>query len=206
MCTSRRTVHRATVGLVLAGLTAGLATGAAQEKGEVVKPQPIPLDSVYVTSEQKGLKRVAVGQGNFDQPVLEDLARRSIKAGLSNVFLVRGAEIGDAVRATRLAFDSGLGASEPIPADRAQADKAVWLVAFFGVSGSSPPAWEVKGVERSGQRVRVSFAASPADSNDRHPYFAWVLLGAAEPGVYTLELFDVNVKEAVLSRRVAVKK
>lgn len=206
MHASRRAVYLGVVGLAVAGLTTVFGPGVAQEKDKTVKPQPIPLDSVHVTSEQKGLKRVAVGHGDFDRQVLEDLRRSSLKVGLSNVFLVRGAEITAAVRATRDAFESGVGAGEPIPGDGKRPDQPIWLVVFFGVSGSSPPAWEVKGVERAGRRVRVSFAASAADSNDRHPYFAWVNLGTLAPEGYTLELFDLGAQEVALSRNVRVKK
>src|SRR5262249_28898214 len=136
MSTIRRAASWGTAGLVVA---VAFAPGTAQVRDKGAEPQPIPLDSVYVTSEQKGSKRVATGGGDFGRKALEALRERARRVGLSNVFLVRGATIQEAVEATSVAYDVGLGGSEPISADQLKKDERVWVVAYFGLSGSSPP-------------------------------------------------------------------
>ena len=74
------------------------------------------------------------------------------------------------------------------------------------VSGSDPEAWVVKGVERSGNKVRVSFFKRLARTKDLQPYFAWVPLGTLEGGTYTLELFEAGDQEVKLARTVSVGK
>jgi hypothetical protein len=66
----------------------------------------VPLARVFVTGKQKGLPCV-FGRDVVDGRELDELRKRASRVGLSNVFLVRGRGIGDAVRATADAFNSG---------------------------------------------------------------------------------------------------
>ena len=42
-------------------------------------------------------------------------------------------------------------------------------------------------------------------TTDVVPYYAWVPLGQAQAGTYTLELFDADRKDVMLQRRVALR-
>ena len=114
--------------------------------------------------------------------------------------------VADAVRATGVAFNSAVGAGQPISADQLEKDERIWVVAYFGVSGSSPEAWVVTDVERAGGRVRLSFRYNGAETDDLKPYFVWAPLGPLGAGTYTLELYDAGGREVVLSRTVRLPK
>ena len=190
--------------LALIGLAIVLGPSVAQKDDRPAKAQPIPLDSVYVTNEGTSLKRVGVGHDNIDEQMWAVLYKRSTRVGLSNVFLVRGADITAAVQATTVALGSGVGADEPISADDMPKDGRVWVVAHLGVAGSTPEARIVKGVERTGNRVRVVFAKGWSLSNDVWPYLVWAPLGSLGAGTYVLELYDTQARQVVLGRTVRV--
>ncbi len=190
--------------LVLGGLIALFGSGVAQEKDKAERSTPIPLDSMYVTSEQEDLKHVFFGDARFSRLTLGTLFENSKLVGTSNIFLVRGAEIKDAVQATTVAYNRGFGARDPVWDDPLQNNEQLWVVAFFGVSGSGPLEWIVKGVERADNRVRVSFSQLGSHTQDRFPYFLWAPLGRLEAGEYTLDLYDATEKIVVLSRNIKV--
>lgn len=110
------------------------------------KGEKIPLDSIYATSDQKGLKEVSLGEDEPHHKEMEAL-RRNRKL-TTNVFLVRGKDISGAIKATHEVFflqRSGDLVRVPKKDEGGQ----VWLAVFFGVSGSVPPTWAVESVERS---------------------------------------------------------
>ena len=163
----------------------------------------IPLNSIYTTSEQKGLKAVDEALRQSSKP-LEELIERSVTMGASNVFLVRGNDVAGAVQATRQVF-TGSSVDEPVPLDQRSEPDSFWVVAYFGISGSGE-AWLVRSVEVTGKEVRITFKKGVSENNDEHPYFAWVPIGKLDPGTYTLELFDQRRQQATLVRRVVVRK
>jgi hypothetical protein len=215
------------VALVLAvcvtGIGAGLITyqaladNAAEESGKGVAAGAasgrVPLESVYSTSGQKELKHMTAafrhkedGDRDYIEPYgwnLEQINRLS-QLGCSNVFLVRGKDIAGAVKSTRWLY-MGTGSGDvPVFADEESKAAPLWAVAFFGVSGSNPPAWLVQSVERKGKTVRISYVTRTAATHDQHRYFLWVPIGTLEAGTYTFELFDVEKKEVTLLRRCRV--
>jgi hypothetical protein len=200
---------------VLFGTPAIGALTAAAPAPSQDKVEKIALDSVHSTSHQKPLKPVSHGfnlQGNGEKKYetsyghfLEEIFK-AYHTGASNVFLVRGDDIGAAISATWEVCVCRRGAERPSAPYEKGAHKPLWLVAYLGTAGSEPPYWEVRSVERKGRTVRLSFAPSEdgGRTNDEHQYFYWAPLGELEAGAYTLELYDEQEKAVVLTRRVIV--
>ncbi len=107
------------------------------------KVRTIPLDLVYSTSTQKGLRAMSRsftgkdGQKKFAEPygyALEQIYLQTQGLGPSNVFLVRGQDIQQAVTATMLVLTGGRSADQPT----GEGPGKDWAVAYLGVSGSTP--------------------------------------------------------------------
>jgi hypothetical protein len=184
---------------VIVGLAGWVCVSGAEEGRQ------IPLESIYSTTGQKGLKALKM---RLDEPQGQELQgiARGYRGGASDVFLVRGKDIAAAVKAARQAFTAGQSADGPVIPDAASRAAPLWVVAYLGSAGSSPPAWLVHSVEVKGQMVRVTFRKPKrfGSTRDLHPYFLWVPLGKVEAGTYTLELFDADKEEVTFLRRVAV--
>jgi hypothetical protein len=188
----------------------GVCTVGAVPEKESKKWVKIPLGSIYSTNGQKGLKAVTT---RAEERYATDLLhlRREFRSGASNVILVRGKDIAEAVNAARFAFTAARSADVPVDPDdpRVTAKGApVWLVAYLGTAGSSPPYLLVQSVERQGKKVRVTFrkAKTTIMSSNLHRYFVWVPLGKLEAGTYALELIEAGKKEVTLLRRVRIPK
>src|SRR5207249_2059004 len=82
-----------------------------------------------------------------------------------------------------------------------------WLVVYFGITGSEPPAWLVESAEQSGKTIRLNFKPAKRDvtTEDLHQYFVWVPVGQLDAGTYTLELVDTSVGQMTMMRRVQAK-
>ncbi len=172
------------------------AADTASQKTEEVKK--IPLESVFSTDMQPGLKLVERGRHSVEK--LHECASR---IGASNVFLAQCDDVQTAVDVTSYVFGGGQSADKPVTA-RLRSDSAqYWLVAYLGVSGSGG-AWRIKSAEVSQSSVRLAYTPVGSRVNDVHPYFFWVPLGKLEPRAYTIELFDTKQEQVVLSRRVIV--
>jgi hypothetical protein len=170
----------------------------AQQPAEKVEVKTIPLETGYTTSDQKALKHVR-RQGGDD---LNEIFRKAQGMGASNVFLVRGEDIADAVFHTRSVFVGYRSANVPVgPVET----KQFWLVAYFGLAGSGE-AWVVKSIEQKGKTIRLTYEVGQTEAGDTHQYFAWVPLGNLEPGRYTLELSDAQNNEVNLMRRIIIGK
>lgn len=185
-----------------AGLPRSWARGSGG--GDKAEVKTIPLESIYSTSQQKGLIRVDQGLKNKD--FRNEFYTRTVRTGASNIFLVRGDSIEEAVKATWLVFVGGHPVSQPVSADLQSKSEQYWLVGYLGAAGSDPPAWLVVSAQKVGKKVRLTYTRKGSETDDTWPYFDWVPLGKLEPGTYTAELFDDNLQEAVLSRRILVAK
>ena len=177
----------------------------AGDEKEGKKVASIPLKSIYSTGRQEGLKVMDQGQG--DQEVrneMRELHQQAIKMGASNIFLVRGDHIEDAVKATWEVFLRGHGVDEPVNWDWRRKSDKYWLVGYFGVSGSEGPAWLAKSVEATATEIKLTFTNPAALTQDDHPYFFWVPLGKLKPETYTLTLEDGDRQKSLLVRRVRV--
>lgn len=199
----------ARLGLVVAAsILLGLAGCQGRPAGKVPEPEPegakiIPLKSIYSTNGQEGLKMVRGGDTEGYHHHL-NLLRRECRSGASNVFLVRGDDFATAVKSTWQVFRCGCSADVPKGPSDDQGQRSLWLVAFLGIDGSSPPAWLLKGAVQKGNVIRLSVAQPErlAVSADLYHYFVWVPLGKLEASTYTLELFNAEQGEVTLVRRV----
>ncbi len=178
-----------------------------QEKAKV-ETKKIPVELIYSTSRQKGLKLLDQGQSDEGfEFQMRELQQHAIKTGASNIFLVRGDDIRAGVRATWAVFCAAHSVDYAVNADPESKSQKYWLAAYLGVAGSSPPAWLVDSVQIKGNQVVVRYkaAANEIQSDDEHPYFVWVPLGGLMAGTYSLELFEQTKGQTVLQRRVTVK-
>jgi hypothetical protein len=197
---TRKLGYAALVGM--AGLA--IATGGEQAG-------TIPLESVYSTSQQPGLKHVTHAMkadgnrwvplepyGHFLQRIRSDFS-----SGLTNVFLVRGKDITQAVRATSMAMPGNSGGGYPVLPEDGSEPTQLWLVAYLGRSSSGTDAEvPIQSVEREGKTIRLAYRYHRNANQDMMPYIFWVPLGEMKKGTYTLELFDTDKKEVTLLRRV----
>jgi hypothetical protein len=165
--------------------------------------------SCYATFEGSGCKTLI---RNPDEPHGYDLAQllRDHKGGPSNVILVRGNDIAAAVRATRFAFTGGRSADTPVPQynDGRQGEgESLWLVAYLGTS-SSTPIWRVNSAEVRDCVARLTYSRlRPRQvTTDSWHYFVWVPLGQPKAGGHIVELYEADLREVVLTRRVFVEK
>lgn len=166
----------------------------------------IPLESIYGTSAQNGAKQLNSafttkdGINRYTEPYGADLAdiRRKTHSHASNVLLVRGEDITEAVKAAHPFLAGGFG-SEP-------KSKELWMVAYLGMTSSCPPIWLAEYAEVREKTIRLTYYMNDPDTrtHDRFHYFFWVPLGKLQPGTYILELFDAHTKEVTLLRRVRV--
>jgi hypothetical protein len=133
----------------------------------------------------------------------EDFRATCQHLGASNIFLVRGDDINQAVLATRLAVLSGFGVDAPLK-PKLHDSRTLWLAVFLGVGGSSPPEWIVKSITHEDMRLRFVYEVGFAETLDLCPYLFLARLGELEAGEYALELYDDRYKEPRLVRRVRI--
>jgi hypothetical protein len=173
---------------------------------EEAKGRKIPLKALYSTNGQHGVlplpRRLEAAYG-WD---LEQIREATSRLGASNVFLVRGKDVAEAIRGTRKVFTGARTADALSAPEAPRGAKECWAVAYFGNRFGWPPAWVVDPTEVAGKTIRIPFRKTKplTGTGDFHPYFVWVPLGELKEGTYTLELFDTEKKETVLLRRVTV--
>jgi hypothetical protein len=172
------------------------------------KVRMIPLETCYATLGVGGCQFITDGGGT---PYAFDLGEliHNHRAGASNVALVRGKDIVDAVQATRRIFAAGRRADTPVapnPSDTKAEPLSLWLVAYFGMGPSTPGFGRVQAVEVRGQTICVMYTRAQAlkATADVCHYYVWVPLGSFKAGTYALELFDADRKEVTLLRRVTI--
>lgn len=185
--------------LCIVALAAATGLTAAQPGDEVKK---VPLDSVYATTGQKDVKRIstAMDGGKYVDPAGAELVKlmRDLKQG--GIALVEGKDVAAAVGASAGLFGRGM-AQEKLTVPK---DAQVWAAVYFGTNGSGPPAYQVKQIDLKGRTLRIGYAKQPAVTADVHQYLAWIPIGKASAGEYTLELYDVAGKVAAVKRTVTV--
>lgn len=193
----------ALLGLATSPLFASVAP--AQVKPPAPKPKEIRLDMAYTWTGQKGIKPL-----DLDQPAMSVNAmyKQLLSHGLSNVVLVRGSDIGDAVALTQVAFRSGVGTGVLTRPNDNNPSNLLWIVAYVGRDSSSPLHYEFLRVEQTGNRFRVEYRDNRPDggSDEYIPYAIWVPVGELEAGKYTLELYEAKAKDVVLSRLIRYAK
>lgn len=177
------------------------------------KSRTIPLSAIYTTTSQEELKPV---QKHLDEPYRRTLGEINgfCRTGASNVFLVRANGLNHAIEATYGVLVGRRSAETPAAPDNGLKHQQLWVVVYLGITGSCPPKWLIRSVDTDGDRVRVNFAdadvevwnrkdgSKPIRSKDNLHYFYWVPLAIHDKGVRVIELFEVDKKGVVLTRRV----
>src|SRR5262245_25918428 len=187
---------------------AGERRALAQGDKKHAEAKVVPLDSIYYTFRQKGVKPFS--QRDVEEKyhiILKELFQTATGMGASNVFMVRGDSISEAVDATWFVFCRSEPARQATPPPRMSKSDKFWLVAYLGTHGSHGE-WLRKSAQISGKKIRLTYynGRKGAILLDMRPYLAWVPLGNLEPGAYTLELFDEQENEVNLMRRVIIPK
>jgi hypothetical protein len=168
------------------------------------------LPEFYATFEQLGAKELsaafdvdAAGKKMYREPYGYDLdcIKAEHRSGASNVFLVTGKDLAEAVNATRMMLTGGREAERV----KVPHNGKLWAVAYLGVSGSSPAAWKIQGVEMSKGEVTLRVARGQAKTKDLRQYFVIIPLEKAEAGQHVLSLQDAATGKTTLSRTVTVE-
>lgn len=194
----------------------------AQEKRIAQKepePQTIPKNEVFTTSVEQGFKDRLVpafrSTKDGDKPAfpysfdLKMINQDSQGMGASNIFIVRGDDVAQAVASTRLVFVTGGSADTPpendISAKKIKSEK-LWLVAYLGSAWSGPPKWRFKSANVNKQSIEFAYSTvMPAVmTGDGLQYFYWVPLPPLKKGTYELKLRDADKGRPVLIRYVDV--
>jgi hypothetical protein len=160
------------VSLVVVFVAAGSPDAQVKPSADSPKPKAIPLDTAYNWNEQQGLKTVHGVDYDTDK-----LYKSFLENGLSNIYLVRGRDIKEALAATLYAMKGGTGVENGVRVhhDDKNPAKALWLVAYLGKGQSTPLLFEFTGVERDGNRFRVGYRYTRpgGGSDDLKPYPLW---------------------------------
>src|SRR5579864_5350508 len=156
---------------------------------EPQKPVIIPPDQIHTTCDEHASKYLSYGDGHPVHRIFTQMMG-SLRAGASNVFLVRGDDIVAAMTATHRIFGRGKAATEAVEPDENTKSDRLWFGAFLGIAGSSPPHWEVKSIQIHDKRIRLTYAHNKKEleTSDTHEYLVLAALGKIS-GAYTLELF-----------------
>lgn len=172
--------------LCIAAICAGL--GCSQGEGD--KTEKIDLKEVYSSFGQDGVKTPEENKS------FQELAYSSKRShGASNIYLVRGKDIDEAIAATRRFVGNRMYLDDP---EKGQA----WVVVYLGHGGSGK--WKLSSVTRSDKAIRVHYRAQPTALTDWRGYYAWIPLGDPKVGKYQLELWDQDSGEKILSRSCSI--
>ena len=177
--------------LAVGGLILATQLGAFQTQ----ETRDIPLDEAYASFNQEGIKSLNNTVDN--EPLGQILGM--VQEGPQRMALCVGNDIAAAVKTTVVGFSMP---EDPVPAVTAATSDIVWLAAYLGSDGSMPPAYIVRSIEVTGKTIRVSYErdASPVRTADLRAYLIWAPIGRMDPGVYTLELFDLLAGDVTASR------
>jgi hypothetical protein len=169
-----------------------------------VKAKKIPLDSIYFTGEQEGVKLVGKGDEKV-RVILEELYDKASGIGASNIFLTRGNGIERAVKATWSVFANRVSADTPVAFDPQEESGDFWVAAFLGVDGPGS-AFQIESAQIEGKVIRLSFTREHSDIPARHPYLVWIPVARLNADTYRLELFDKARQQVTLIRIVVIPK
>ena len=199
---------------------------AQEEKPKTKQPQPdkadakpvsIPKEQIYTTSSEDGFKKqlLALFRSKDDTPVfpysydLKVIMQDSHGMGASNIFLVRGDDITQAVAGTRSVFATAESADHPPARDgrgRKVKSEKMWLVVYLGCRQSRPPVWQFESVKFHDQTIEFRYKSPEilGGSGDGIQYFYWVPMPALKKGTYELKLIDAGKGRPMLIRFVDV--
>ncbi len=198
-----------------AGVSAGCGVSLANDSIE----RSIPLTEVYGTVSTIGKIEIDVGvrtstdargakveeyntiAGEYLTALVWERKYENNYRGPSTILMVAADDIDRAVAETAHAL---IGKWRAIPK---KPPKSQWLAVYLGLEGVVEPRWAIDNITLSGTVVRVSYKRIPEAgfcSFVFQSYYAWAPLGTLARGAYKLELYDLDVKDVVLMRRVEV--
>lgn len=159
----------------------------------------IPLDAVYASFNQEGLK--PLGPEVEADGLAEILG--AVRESPQQIVLCVGTDVASALRGSELGFATPDEATPPVTA---RTSDTFWLAAYLGSDGSVPSAFRIRAIEVNGKTIRVEYERdeSHVRSADLRNYLIWVPLGHVEAGAYTLELFDTAAERVTRSRTMLV--
>jgi hypothetical protein len=159
-------------GLVLAlllWLTSSIG-GAPTSNAQKAEVKVIPLESVYCTIPQKGLRHLkleyrldAKKRKMYLQPYGQSLNTlvNEKKLGASEIFFVRGRDIADSI--SRSVGRYPAPSSTPKDGD---ATEHYWLVAYLGIDHKHNPKCALRSIAVEGNKVIVDYTGECARSSD----------------------------------------
>jgi hypothetical protein len=155
----------------------------------------VALDTAYATFQQPGLQAL-------DKVVEHDdlgLLPSELSEVTQRMVLCVGADVSAAVRASAVGFALP---DEEVPVVAGSSAESLWVAAYLGGDGSTPPAYQVRAIDVLGRTIRVSYERVEAATRscDLLAYIVWAPVSYVEPAEYTLELFDAVANEVTYSR------
>lgn len=180
----------------------GIAAAPIREEAEEV----LPLKYAYATIEQVGLLALPGGVIPSGKRFGGQSLLNSKDLGPSNLFLVAGDKIADAVAATWYAFFHGFPVDRPVtePGKDYRPENCVWAVFFLGAAQSEPQQWTLTRATVQGERVRMSVVLPVRLSRvfNYRVYMFWVPLGPRKGKAITLDAYDDTNRASMMVRRV----
>jgi hypothetical protein len=173
----------------------GLILAAQLGAFQTDETRPIPLNTVYATFNQEGLKSVDTAAHREGLGEISSM----LQEGSQQLVLCLGSDLAAAVKGSASSFSIP---EESFATISGATTDTLWLVAYLGSDGSLPPAYQVRYIETTGKTIRVAYErdGSPVRSCDLRAYVVWVPLGRVEEGAYALELFDVAAQKVTLAK------
>lgn len=169
------------------------------EKGEFT---PIPLESVYFTGPQAGVRSLPSEPGDRASKLFLALSTKTKGIGASTAFLASGKDLEAAMSSSLSVLTEGRRADHLLAAPDEPRVQPRWLVAYLG-SGEDG-AYKLVSVSHRENCFRVTYARLAKAENRQH--FIFCPLGPLGPGEYFLELCEADSGEITLMRRVRIGK
>jgi hypothetical protein len=196
------------VGLAIAGSVGygGREDRALAQANKPPETRHVPPRFIFYSLDQKDTNLLSLGENDKECQVEMRLLFKGLAGqGPSNVFLVRGDSVAEAVEGSWRGFCRNESADSPISGRPFSKSEDFWLVAYLGTMGSHGE-WMIKGAEVTENRIRLSYERRKPGGVvfDMHPYLAWVPLGTLKPGSYAVELFERTSEQVMLMRRVTI--
>jgi 2-keto-3-deoxy-6-phosphogluconate aldolase len=131
------------------------------------------------------------------------------RSGATNVFVVRGADIEEAIEVTAM-ITLGLqclDSQDTYRLSKKELAKNFWLVAYFG-AGTVPCPFQIDEVKKSNGKLSLTYSVPKQlfSTMMSNPHFVWIELGDLTPGRYSLELRQTDGHESSVTRSFKVSK
>ena len=205
MRTLRFAIDRWLIGGVVAALV--LITVAIIVFANSNVERRISLSSIITTSPQGEMRSLS---DVFPSGEMESFKTKilSFHGNAATAFLVDAATEKDAINASAGVLFGSMPADKAVPVNTADPKRgSQWLVAHLGLGPSYPTCFVIEETSVKADKIRLTYwKAKAADATaDIHHYYYWVPLGKLKAGTYHVELYDADLNEETLSRRVEVE-